>query len=134
MTKKIPGMTITTNITTRGVLTMGMAKYHEDILEIVLERMDNLNNRTGTREVVYTRSTRNTPSEYILEPICNNAEPQQTKTCYVDRHIMCWTCGNKFLFSAHSQKYFASQNWEDPKRCKCCREARNRRYLLCASF
>ena len=60
------------------------------------------------------------------------AVPQQIE--YKDRYIVCKDCGRKFLFSAKSQKHFDKMDWDDPKRCKCCRSYRNTRYLMCSSF
>ncbi|MBR6528495.1 MAG: zinc-ribbon domain containing protein [Firmicutes bacterium] len=49
-------------------------------------------------------------------------------------YIVCKDCGKKFLFSATVQKYFDLKGWDDPKRCRDCKNYRNTRYLMCSSF
>jgi hypothetical protein len=43
---------------------------------------------------------------------------------YEPVRLKCWECGNRFVFEASEQKYFAKRGWDDPKRCPECREKR----------
>lgn len=109
---------------------MGLAKYYEDNYNLWCNRLFPISNRKCESEVVFARSAQSIPSRFIVPDV----QEMTTPVHYEDRQLVCWTCGKKFLFSARSQKYFASKKWERPKRCKCCREARNIRYAMCASF
>lgn len=53
---------------------------------------------------------------------------------YKDTYVVCRECGNKFFFSAKSQKQYDSKNWNWPRRCKSCREARDMRYVMYSHF
>lgn len=115
---------------------MGLAKHHEKILEIVFERMDMMEARKCESEIKVVYSAQNTPLAKVSVEIHNqwHEDLPEPKEKYEDKYIMCLDCGKKFLFSARSQKYFANKKWDTPKRCKCCRESRNVRYLMCSSF
>ena len=41
-----------------------------------------------------------------------------------DKKIICKDCQKEFLFTANDQKFYIEHNFEEPKRCKSCREAR----------
>ena len=41
-----------------------------------------------------------------------------------DKKIICKDCQKEFLFTANDQKFYTEHNFEEPKRCKSCREAR----------
>lgn len=43
---------------------------------------------------------------------------------YEPVRLKCWECGNRFVFEASEQRYFAKRGWDDPKRCPECREKR----------
>ncbi len=43
-----------------------------------------------------------------------------------DRMILCRTCGKQFTFSAREQEFFASKNFDPPRRCPECRIQRKR--------
>ncbi len=99
---------------------MGWAKYFEDNLEIIHERqymMEHIDNVIPIKVRV----------EVAVEPITIKPKKQ-----YEDKYIFCKECGKPFLFSVKSQRFFESQNWENPKRCKCCREERKIKYLMYA--
>ena len=110
---------------------MGWPKYNEDNMEIMLERLANMQIKT---------------SEAEIKIVCNTAQPQivievnSTPSChceqeeYTDRYIMCKDCGRKVLFTAKAQKHYDKMLWDDPKRCNHCREYRNTRYLMSASL
>lgn len=115
---------------------MGLAKYYEDNIEIMFDRLYMMGNYQYTGEIKFDSSTKNTPFEKESIIIYDELKrkKQNPKHKYKDKYIICRDCGKLFLFSAHSQKYFASKGWESPKRCKCCRDFKNARYLMCASF
>ena len=111
---------------------MGWAKYFEDNVEIMYERQAAMQSRMQETEikVVYTNVL---PMTKIMVEIKEELlTPQQIE--YEDRYIVCKDCGRKFLFSAKAQKHYDKMEWDDPKRCKCCRSYRNTRYLMCSSF
>lgn len=43
---------------------------------------------------------------------------------YQDKELTCTDCGGKFLFSARDQEFFAGKGFQEPKRCKECRQAK----------
>lgn len=110
---------------------MGLAKYYEDNYNLWSNRLFPMSKRKCESEVIFPRSTQYIPS-WLITSI--EQEELEMPIRYEDRHIMCRTCGKKFLFSARSQKFFDSKGWEDPRRCKHCREARKMQFLMCASF
>jgi hypothetical protein len=40
------------------------------------------------------------------------------------RNLKCVDCGEWFEFSERDQEFFKSKGFEDPRRCKLCREAK----------
>lgn len=38
--------------------------------------------------------------------------------------LTCQDCGNQFEFTAEEQQFFADKGFEEPKRCKACRNAK----------
>ena len=118
---------------------MGLAKHHEKILEIVFERMDMMENRKYKSEIKVICSAQSTPHSKVSVKIHNECQADSSKTeqKYKDKYITCRNCGKEFVFSARSQKFFASKKWNAPKRCKCCRDSidfTDVRYLMRASF
>lgn len=43
-----------------------------------------------------------------------------------DREITCAQCRTPFVFTAREQQFYAERGFQDPKRCKPCRESRSR--------
>jgi len=43
---------------------------------------------------------------------------------YEDRLLTCADCGKDFEWSAKDQAFFAERDFQPPKRCKECRQAR----------
>jgi putative zinc ribbon protein len=39
-----------------------------------------------------------------------------------DRMLVCVDCGNEFAFTEKDQRFFASKQFADPKRCRPCRD------------
>ena len=109
---------------------MGWAKYLEDDLEIMFERQYMMQ----TKE--YESSVTITYSKNII-PISTNLNKEQTNNIqkkYENKYLICQDCGKKFLFSTKSQKHFESKGWNEPKRCKECRDIKKIRFLMASSF
>lgn len=111
---------------------MGWAKYYEDNMEIMYERTAAMQSYRQETEIKVV-CLRILPAANIIVEIKEDSAVSQ-QIAYNDRYIVCKDCGRKFLFSAKAQKHFDKMNWDDPKRCKCCRSYRNTRYLMCSSF
>lgn len=43
---------------------------------------------------------------------------------YKDKTITCINCGNEFIFTAKDQAFYNEKGFNEPKRCKECREKR----------
>lgn len=44
---------------------------------------------------------------------------------YEDKTLVCKECGNKFVFTAGEQEFYAEKGFvNEPQRCKACRDAR----------
>jgi CxxC-x17-CxxC domain-containing protein len=43
---------------------------------------------------------------------------------FQDKTLQCSDCGNPFIFSAEEQSFFENKGYQEPKRCRLCREAR----------
>ncbi len=43
-----------------------------------------------------------------------------------DKSLTCGECGNEFNFSAEEQDFYTERGFQEPKRCKECREKRKR--------
>ncbi len=43
---------------------------------------------------------------------------------YDDRNLTCVECNSEFVFSADDQQYHAEREYQDPKRCPSCRQAK----------
>ncbi len=43
---------------------------------------------------------------------------------YEDRNLTCAECNSEFVFSADDQQYHADHEYQDPKRCPSCRQAK----------
>jgi CxxC-x17-CxxC domain-containing protein len=39
-----------------------------------------------------------------------------------DKAITCKECGSRFIFSVSEQRFFASKNYAQPRRCRECRQ------------
>ena len=47
------------------------------------------------------------------------------KTMYQDEKLICKDCGQKFIFTAGEQEFYAEKGFQNkPQRCKACRDAR----------
>ncbi|MFQ5751979.1 MAG: zinc-ribbon domain containing protein [bacterium] len=43
-----------------------------------------------------------------------------------DKTLVCQECGQEFTFSADEQQFFNERGFQEPKRCKPCRDKRKR--------
>lgn len=43
---------------------------------------------------------------------------------YEDRQLTCGDCGEGYVWSAADQEFYKARGFEQPKRCKPCREAK----------
>ncbi len=43
---------------------------------------------------------------------------------YEDRNLTCVECNSEFVFSADDQQFHAEREYQDPKRCPSCRQAK----------
>ncbi|NIQ80622.1 MAG: hypothetical protein GTN93_21525 [Anaerolineae bacterium] len=41
-----------------------------------------------------------------------------------DKTLECCDCKEEFIFTAKESRFFASKGFNDPKRCKPCRDAK----------
>lgn len=41
-----------------------------------------------------------------------------------DKNLTCKDCGQGFVFAEKDQAFFQKQGYQEPKRCKPCREAK----------
>ncbi|MEB3287646.1 MAG: CxxC-x17-CxxC domain-containing protein [Vampirovibrionales bacterium] len=40
-----------------------------------------------------------------------------------DKQMFCVACGGEFLFTEEEQQFFAEKGFQEPKKCKPCRQA-----------
>lgn len=40
-----------------------------------------------------------------------------------DRQIQCTACGTEFTFTTEEQEFYESRGFQDPRKCKPCRDA-----------
>ena len=43
---------------------------------------------------------------------------------HYDQHLTCADCGHDFVWTAKDQEFFAGKGYQQPKRCKDCRQAK----------
>ncbi|MCH8919544.1 MAG: zinc-ribbon domain containing protein [Chloroflexi bacterium] len=43
---------------------------------------------------------------------------------YDDRNLTCVECNSEFVFSADDQQFHAEREYQEPKRCPSCRQAK----------
>ena len=43
---------------------------------------------------------------------------------FEDKSLTCKDCGNEFVFSAGEQEFYSKQGFNEPVRCKACRDAK----------
>ncbi len=42
---------------------------------------------------------------------------------FTNRQIACQACGEEFTFTSEEQEFFQSKGFQEPKKCKTCRDA-----------
>lgn len=107
---------------------MGLAKYYEDNLEIIYERLENIND-LFMRSTIQMKNTSPSASKVVVT-ISNNFEPISKPKLYHDRFLICRDCGRVFVFTAKAQEHYAKKGWCTPKRCKACRDLRTIQHLM----
>ncbi len=112
---------------------MGWAKYFEDNMEIVCERHAAMQTRIQDTRVNMVCTGIHPIAKLLVEAIKEDAVSVVQEE-YVDRYIICRDCGRKFLFTAKAQKHYDKMEWNDPVRCKNCRDFRNIRFLMRAYY
>lgn len=45
-----------------------------------------------------------------------------------DREIQCVDCSNSFLFTVRDQEFYKENEFDEPKRCRPCREKKKKRF------
>ena len=40
-----------------------------------------------------------------------------------DKKLTCKECGNEFVFTAGEQEFYKEKGFQEPQRCKTCRDA-----------
>lgn len=43
---------------------------------------------------------------------------------HYDQHLTCADCGHDFVWTAKDQEFFREKGYQQPKRCKDCRQAK----------
>lgn len=43
-----------------------------------------------------------------------------------DKTLTCVECGEEFIFSDEEQQFYSERGFQEPKRCKPCRDKRKR--------
>ena len=43
---------------------------------------------------------------------------------YEDQQLTCADCGEGYVWSASEQEFYKAKGYEQPKRCKACRQAK----------
>lgn len=103
---------------------MALVKYYEDNMEIALERFSNMEDRYRFNDYYppdYLPSYRTSVSiriETTPVMVSDNIEKKPKN----DKAIRCKCCGKYFVFSVGEQLYYQKHQFDDPKKCKSCRE------------
>lgn len=111
---------------------MGWAKYYEDNVEIMYDRQAAEKSQSQETSIRFVCADVFSVAKIIVE--IKEERIATEKDEYHDKFIVCKDCGRKFLFTAKTQKHYDKMGWDDPKRCKECRNYRNTRFLMCSSF
>ena len=45
---------------------------------------------------------------------------------YEEKTLTCHDCNQEWIYTAEEQEYIANKQYNDPKRCKACRQVRKR--------
>lgn len=96
---------------------MGWAKYAEDNYEIHLERIYYQSEKVQEPRFQITTVIPSVVPAKVEITVQSSKAPENKK-----RTIECCDCGKRFLFTTGEQKFFASHQYQPPKRCKACRQ------------
>ena len=47
---------------------------------------------------------------------------------FSDKVLRCADCPNTFVFTARDQRFYHEKGFDDPKRCKSCRDLKKAKY------
>ena len=108
---------------------MGWAKYMEDNLEIINERMSQMAEGRNTYPAVQATLKMTVCITPVVVPERKPVQDQRE-----EKYIICKDCGRVFSFSVREQLFYERMGWNPPKRCKACREQRKIRYLMCPAY
>ena len=97
---------------------MGFAKYFEDNMEVIEERL-----------MLRQQSIETIPSSNLCQATCiikNQPEHMQSrkKTKKKTKLIICCDCGSSIIFTGGEQKYYEQHHLCEPRRCARCRNSR----------
>ena len=108
---------------------MGWAKYMEDNLEIINERLSQMAEKRNTCPVAQTT---------IKMTVCITplvvAEKKPVRAAREEKYIICKDCGRVFSFPVRDQLFYEKMGWNPPKRCKACREHCKIKRLMCPAY
>lgn len=45
-----------------------------------------------------------------------------------DKILKCQDCKKEFVFTVNDQKFYEEKGFQEPKRCKSCRDARKQKF------
>lgn len=107
---------------------MGWAKYMEDNLEIISERLSRMD---GERQH-YEREQATVKVTVCIAPVLLSEKRAVAKR--EEKYIVCKDCGRVFSFPVKDQLYYEKMGWNPPKRCTTCREQRKIRHLMCSAY
>lgn len=107
---------------------MGWAKYTEDNLEIINERLS----RAEEKEHYIAKQVALRVTVCIAPMTVTKNKPIAAKR--ENKSIICKDCGRAFAFSVRDQLFYEKMGWNPPKRCKACREHRKIRHLMCPAY
>ena len=107
---------------------MGWAKYMEDNLEIMENRM-NAYHRTAYITAYSPRITEPVTSHHQI--VINDIPIDEL---ILPKPLICRDCGCKIKFATEQQNYYSKMGWKPPKRCKKCRAARDIHASMRPSF
>lgn len=96
---------------------MGWAKYTEDNYEIHLERIYYQSEKVKEPRFQITTIIPSVVQAKVEISVHSSKAPE-----YKNRTIECCDCGRQFYFTTGEQRYYASHQYQPPKRCKACRQ------------
>ena len=62
----------------------------------------------------------------ILQECLELVEDTAAKLAFVDKEIICKSCGKTFIFTVEEQQFYKERHLTEPKRCKECAKARRK--------